>query len=553
MNTNQNSNAKLILQMAVLVIPGLAFMLLIVHFLSDNTAIIGALAVLITALFVCASLLFFRFLAKAKTESYDEGMHIVMESLPMVCSLYDKDGKIVYCNEEAPRLFGFKDKNEYYKKYESTFPEFQPDGRSSSEIVVNGTNEVFKNGKASFEWWQKTANNDLIPLSLTTVSAFFRGENHLLEFTVDKRKAREMEEKEKAFKQRMQAVMDSSPLACTVFDGEGNILEVNQEVERLFELSDKQIFIDHYHDFFPEYQPDGTLSSVGEAEAVEKADKEGQLRREWRYQLQNGTPIPAEEVVKKVVVGGQTLFIVYVRDLREFYKNKDKEALIQQNLHTMMEQLNGHITQQAAAVTESAAAIEEMIANVDAVANTLVKNAKHVKELEYSSETGHSGLNEVANNIKEVALESESLFEINSVMQNIASQTNLLSMNAAIEAAHAGESGKGFAVVADEIRKLAEDSSKQSKTISSVLKTIKGSIDKITKSIDVVLNKFDAIDSGVKIVAEQEFGVQNAMEEQREGSKQILQAIGQLNEITQMVKNDADDMVRKQNEAILGK
>jgi len=128
------------------------------------------------------------------------------------------------------------------------------------------------------------------------------------------------------------------------------------------------------------------------------------------------------------------------------------------------------------------------------------------------------------------------------VMDNIAGQTNLLSMNAAIEAARAGESGKGFAVVAGEIRQLAESSSRQSKVIGDVLQKIKGSIDKITRSTDNVLNKFEAIDQGVKTVAEQEEVIRHAMEEQSHGSKQVLSASGQVNDITQQVRGEAEEM-----------
>jgi methyl-accepting chemotaxis protein len=215
-----------------------------------------------------------------------------------------------------------------------------------------------------------------------------------------------------------------------------------------------------------------------------------------------------------------------------------------------IEKLNGLVDRQGESVAQSSSAIEEMLANIQSVSQTLIKNSDNVSELIESSEVGRSGLQEVAADIQAIARESEGLLEINAVMENIASQTNLLSMNAAIEAAHAGEAGKGFAVVADEIRKLAESSGEQSKTISTVLKKIKDSIDKITKSTDSVLNKFAAIDGGVKIVSDQEENILNAMEEQNEGSKQILEAVGQLNEVTQMVKSSAQEMLEGSRQVI---
>jgi len=212
--------------------------------------------------------------------------------------------------------------------------------------------------------------------------------------------------------------------------------------------------------------------------------------------------------------------------------------------------LNGNVERQTGAVSEAASALEQVIANIQSVTQTLVKNAASVESLKEASDTGRLSLQDVVSDIQEVARESDGLLEINSVMENIASQTNLLSMNAAIEAAHAGDSGRGFAVVADEIRKLAESSSEQSKVIGSVLKKIKDSMDKITKSTDSVLDKFEAIDQGVKTVADQEEVIRNAMEEQSHGSKQVLQAAGQVNDITQHVKGGALEMQEGSKEVI---
>jgi methyl-accepting chemotaxis protein len=212
--------------------------------------------------------------------------------------------------------------------------------------------------------------------------------------------------------------------------------------------------------------------------------------------------------------------------------------------------LNNYVEHQSDSVAQSSSSIEEMIANIQSVTQTLIRNTGNVQGLMEASGVGHAGLQEVVTDIQEIARESEGLLEINSVMENIASQTNLLSMNAAIEAAHAGEAGKGFAVVADEIRKLSESSSEQSKTISTVLKKIKGSIDKITRSTDNVLNKFEAIDNGVRTVSDQESNIRGAMEEQGDGSKQILEAISQLNRVTRQVKDGSEEMLQGSKEVI---
>jgi methyl-accepting chemotaxis protein len=215
-----------------------------------------------------------------------------------------------------------------------------------------------------------------------------------------------------------------------------------------------------------------------------------------------------------------------------------------------IQKLNDHVEHQTESVSRSSSAVEEMLANIQSVTQTLYKNTDKVNELTEASGVGRGGLQTVVSDVQEIAHESEGLLEINSVMENIASQTNLLSMNAAIEAAHAGEAGKGFAVVAGEIRKLAEGSSEQSKTIVAVLNKIKSSIEKISHSTSGALETFEAIEGGIKTVSEQEENIRGAMEEQGAGSKQILESIGQLNEITRQVKSSSEEMLEGAKEII---
>jgi methyl-accepting chemotaxis protein len=219
-------------------------------------------------------------------------------------------------------------------------------------------------------------------------------------------------------------------------------------------------------------------------------------------------------------------------------------------ISTNIDKLDQYIEHQTSSVSQSSSAVEEMLANINSVTQTLVKNGKSVNELSAASEVGRMDLQKVAEDILEIAKDSQGLLEINRVMKNIAAQTNLLSVNAAIEAAHAGEAGKGFAVGAGEICKLAESSSMQSETISTILKKIKASIDEISESAGAVLARFEAIDSSVKTVSVQEANIRDAMEEQNQGSKQILEAISNLNDITRQVKGGSTEMLEGSREII---
>jgi PAS domain S-box-containing protein len=510
---------------------------------NEPMAVMTILTPIVAALFLGAIILGVKFIKSTENESLHDGVRLVIESIPIVSSLVDREGSVVYCNEEAPKLFDFATRKEYLDNWFNIMPAFQPDGSASQEKLDDVMREAFRTGRVAFELMQKKLNGEPVPCDFTLVRINIQGKPYLLEFTRDLRETYVVRAKEESLLRRMEIILDTSPLVFALFDENSLPVQVNKKAEEMFQISDKQIFLDNVERFWPELQPDGTPSMEGALKAVKVAFERGYYSHEFRYQTFDGTQIPMEEILQKIDIDGKNFLVTYLRDLRDYYRIKEAEALAQEKLNIILERLNEHLETQATAIAESASAIEEMIANVQTVVNTLTRNSHNMEELLVASTAGHSSLSNVVSDIKEIAHVSQSLMEINSVIENIASQTNLLSMNAAIEAAHAGEAGRGFAVVASEIRKLAESSSKQSNTINTALKKIKGSIDKIGHSTDAVMNKFQDIDGKVKTVVEQESSILDAMTEQGAGSSQILQAIAQVNEITSLVKEDASQMV----------
>jgi len=207
------------------------------------------------------------------------------------------------------------------------------------------------------------------------------------------------------------------------------------------------------------------------------------------------------------------------------------------------------VEKQVIAVNEAFSSFEKMKNSIEIVDGNVKETQDAIENLSVATNDGKQTLikaNDISQGIKEA---SGDLLEASTVVQNIASQTNLLAMNAAIEAAHAGEAGKGFAVVALEIRHLAEESNLQGKKISTTLKNLTDEIEVLANAASSTVEKFNFISTYSNKVNDLVSGVVNAMNEQDTGSSQILRAVKNIMQITSEVRSGSEEMLIGNTEA----
>ena len=201
------------------------------------------------------------------------------------------------------------------------------------------------------------------------------------------------------------------------------------------------------------------------------------------------------------------------------------------------------ITTQSENITQSSALITNTAENMLRVNKILSQNDGLIKDVYDQMRNGKDGVSTANDFVKQVAERSEALLEASQIIQNIASQTNLLAMNAAIEAAHAGESGKGFAVVADEIRKLAEESNMQGKQIGAVIKESTEIIAQVSKAGMQAEKTFIDVYELISQISKKEDTIVNLMHEQEENGTRVLSAIETINQITKNVSAASVEML----------
>ncbi|MDR1931015.1 MAG: methyl-accepting chemotaxis protein [Treponema sp.] len=204
--------------------------------------------------------------------------------------------------------------------------------------------------------------------------------------------------------------------------------------------------------------------------------------------------------------------------------------------------LDSSISTQSNGVSQASAAVEEMVGNIKSIGAVVTKMREQFKTVHDAASEGGVIQKESGEKVQEIVEESKTLREANKIIATIAAQTNLLAMNAAIEAAHAGVAGRGFSVVADEIRKLAEDSSRESQKISAELKQIAETISSIVKGSAASEQAFGQVAGRISETEKLVFEVDNAVREQQEGAGQVLNALKVMNDNTAKVKAGSEEM-----------
>lgn len=200
------------------------------------------------------------------------------------------------------------------------------------------------------------------------------------------------------------------------------------------------------------------------------------------------------------------------------------------------------IGDQGAVISQSSSLVEQMITNVKDIASNTDSAGKAAELLLSSSNDGSTVLGDMDTAVLEITRYSEGLAAAAETIGDVAKHTNLLAMNAAIEAAHAGSAGSGFAVVAEEIRKLAERSASQATEISTDLSRVAESIAKVKIATAAVTGSFGTVLIQAKDVGRIVSEIRRATAEQNVGGSQVLEGLARLVSITKQVNDGAQEM-----------
>ena len=230
------------------------------------------------------------------------------------------------------------------------------------------------------------------------------------------------------------------------------------------------------------------------------------------------------------------------RQIDNLDKNISGSSTVLEQILSTISSLADQINSQSSAVEESSASVEEMTQSINNVAGVCSEKKQSTLSLLETTARGAKMIDEENRLVSEVARGVDSMMEMAQLINNIASQTNLLSINAAIEAAHSGTEGKGFAVVASEIRKLAESTAQSA---SSITKTLQNQVKNIRLALDESIKSreaFSEIQEEVGIVVKAFEEIAWNTSEMATGTKQILAATVELTSATSTVKTESDSI-----------
>lgn len=213
-----------------------------------------------------------------------------------------------------------------------------------------------------------------------------------------------------------------------------------------------------------------------------------------------------------------------------------------EQIDATIKSVSGQINNQSSSVTQTSAAIEEMNSSIQSVARITEDRRQAGEELAQITGKGGEKVSQTNDIIQEIGVSIQDMMNMTTVINKVAAQTNLLAMNAAIEAAHAGDAGRGFAVVAEEIRNLSTSTGDSAKKISTRLKEIVDRIQQATKISAETGRTFEEVNREVNNFVQAFSEIASSAGELSTGSEEMLHAVSTLQNVTQEIQSGSEEM-----------
>lgn len=266
----------------------------------------------------------------------------MFDATPLSCTVWNSKYELMTCNEGAVRLFDLDDKQTFLTRFGELSPEFQPDGRSSHDLVLTSVAQAFRTGYYAFDWVHQKLNGELVPAHVTLVRIRHQNEDVIASYVRDLRELKAQEEQRRIAEERTELMLNAVPLCCNFWDKDFTNIACNDEAVRLFDLNNQQEYLDSFDKLSPEYQPCGRLSVDLALEKITEAFAQGYTRFEWMHQKMDGTPVPTEIQLIRLLFKNEYSVMGYTRDLREHKAMLAEIQIAQQELTLARDEALAH-------------------------------------------------------------------------------------------------------------------------------------------------------------------------------------------------------------------
>jgi len=254
----------------------------------------------------------------------EERTKLMLDSVPVCTNMWNKNYAIIDCNQEAVNLFNLSGKKEYQEKFLLLSPEYQSDGKKSSESIIERLKKAFDEGYDKFEWMHQKLDGELIPSEVTFVRVKYRNDDIVCGYTRDLRDINMAMAKLREADERNMLMLDGAPLGVFMWDENHNLVDFNYEAARVIGIYSKDEFRIKFTETMPEYQTNGRLSKDALSDFINVIFKEGSSHSTWHHNTVDGESIPFDALGIRLVLRDDPVAVVYTHDLRELNRANAK-------------------------------------------------------------------------------------------------------------------------------------------------------------------------------------------------------------------------------------